>query len=283
MYTICMESAYKFLNYREYLTAMFSERKQMARKFSHRYLAQRLGLSSPTFMMLVMKGKRNITLDLAARISKEFKHTDKEADYFASMVRFAQAKTNEEKDRAFKKMTELRRYYHVRKIEEDQYSYYSNWYNIPIRELVTFPDFKGDYRWLAKQLIPAISESQARRSVELLLRLGLIKKKDDAFVPADPVISTGPEVNSLAVVNFHRSMARLFDAALDRIPKKERNNTACTVSISEKSFEEINKAVAECRKRVLSIAADDNNSDRVYQINFQVFPLSVKADNGGKQ
>jgi hypothetical protein len=76
---------YRYTDYREYLKAYFSERKRNDTKFSHRYLSRRLGLASPNFIMMVMQGKRNITQQMAFRISTEFKLDPKETEYFENL------------------------------------------------------------------------------------------------------------------------------------------------------------------------------------------------------
>jgi uncharacterized protein (TIGR02147 family) len=265
---------FQYTDYRAYLRACFAERKKRERAFSHRFLSRRLGLAAPNFIMLVMQGKRSISRSLAFRISEEFRHSAKETEYFENMVGFAQAKTISEKDRHFSRMMGLRKTTSVSKIDESQYEYYSNWYNLVVRELVARPEFRGDYNWLAKHVRPPITPAQARRSVGLLLKLGLINKKDSGYVLSSPIISTGPEVTSLAVANFHRTMAEMAAEAVNSVRKEDRDMTACTVSISQKGFEEIKKAVAECRKKVLAITEADSPAGRVYQVNFQVFPVS---------
>jgi len=265
---------FRYTDYRAYLRACFDECKKSDPKFSHRYLCRRLGLAAPNFIMLVMQGKRSISRSLTFRISREFRHTAREAEYFENMVGFAQAKAVDEKDRCFTRMAALRKTTNVEKIDEDQYKYYSNWYNLVVRELVTSPEFKGDYNWLARNVRPAITPSQAKRSIELLLKLGLVKKKNNGFVHSSAMISTGPDVTSLAVANFHKTMAGKAAEAVNAVRKEDRDMTACTVSISRKGFDGIKEAVAECRKRVLSVAEADEPVDRVYQVNFQVFPVS---------
>jgi uncharacterized protein (TIGR02147 family) len=269
-------NVYQYTDYRQYFKAYFDDRKKNDSKFSHRYLSRRLGLTSPNFIMMVMQGKRNLTRALAFKISEEFKHDPKEAEYFECMIGFAQAETVSEKDRYFNRITELRRKTDVDKIEESQYEYYSNWYNLAVRELVTYPDFKGEPKWLAKKVLPRITEAQAKHSLVLLLKLGLIQKKAEAYSRRSAIISTGPQVSSLAVANFHRTMAQRAAEAIDIIPKEERDMTACTVNISQKGFEQIKEALAECRRRVMAIAETDTPAERVYQINFHLFPVSAK-------
>ena len=269
-----MVNIFEYTDYREYLKSYFAERKKKDPKFSHRWLSQKLDLATSNFIMLVMQGKRNLNRSLCFKISEVFKHSRKEAAYFENMVNFIQAKNNKEKDLYFSRMMSLRKNLKVDKIEEWQYEYYTNWYNPVIRELVTNPDFNGDANTLAKTLVPAITPTQAKRSLGLLLKLGLIKKKGKRYIQNSPFISTGPEVNSLAVVNFHRKMGELAIESLDRIPKNERNITASTVYISQKAFDTIRNKIEDFRKEILELVDSNTEDERVYQLNFQIFPVS---------
>jgi uncharacterized protein (TIGR02147 family) len=272
-------SIFQFICYQDFLKEYFGARKKEDPKFSHRFLSKRLGLSSPNFIMMVMQGKRKLTRAMASKIAQEFKLSKKEAEYLECMVEFTRAATAREKDGYFSRMMELRKKTNVNKLVDYQYELYSKWYNLAIRELVTYPEFKGNYSWLAKKVFPAITPGQAKDSVELLLRLGLIKKKGNAFVRSSALITTGPEVSSTAVSNFHRIMAQIGSSAIDAVPKNERDMTACTMNISQKGFEKIKETIAECREKVLSIAEDDSPADRVYHVNFHFFPVTTKERN----
>jgi hypothetical protein len=47
-----------------------------------------------------------------------------------------------------------------------------------------------------------------------------------------------------------------------------------SVGISEEGYKKITAILADSRKSIADIANSDPNADSVYQINFQVFPLS---------
>jgi uncharacterized protein (TIGR02147 family) len=269
-----MVNVFEFTDYREYLKAYFEDRKKTDGKFSHRWLARRLDLSTSNFIMLVMQGKRNLNAGLCLKISEVFKHSSKETAYFENMVHFAQAKSPKEKALYFSRMADFRKNFKIDRIEDRQYEYYSNWYNPVIRELVVNPALNGSPETISKLLQPAVTPTQVKRSIELLLKLGLIKKQNNRFIQTSPLISTGPEVNSVAVVNFHRAMGNLAVEALDRIPKEERNITASTIYISASTFETLKKRITDFRKELLAMADSDKQGERVYQINFQVFPVS---------
>jgi uncharacterized protein (TIGR02147 family) len=67
-----MVNVFDFIDYREYLKAYFEDRKASDPKFSHRWLAGRLDLSTSNFILLVMQGKRNLNAGLCLRISEVF-------------------------------------------------------------------------------------------------------------------------------------------------------------------------------------------------------------------
>jgi uncharacterized protein (TIGR02147 family) len=269
-----MVNIFEFTDFRDYLKAYFEDRKKADPKFSHRWLAGRLDLSTSNFIMLVMQGKRNISPLLRSRISEVFKHSRKEAEYFENMVNFIQAKTGKEKDLYFSRMTALRKNVKVDKINEWQYEYYSNWYNPVIRELVTSPGFNGNPASLCRLLQPSITPKQAKRSIDLLLKLKMIKKAGSRYEQTSSIISTDPEVNSLAIVNFHRAMGTLAVEALDRVPKMERNITSCTMHITKELFDVMRNRIEDFRKEMLALADSTKDGERVYQMNFQFFPVS---------
>jgi uncharacterized protein (TIGR02147 family) len=269
-----MVNIFEFTDFRDYLKAYFEDRKKVDPKFSHRWLAGRLDLSTSNFIMLVMQGKRNLTLGLRLKISEVFKHSRKEAEYFENMVNFIQAKNGKEKDLYFSRMTALRKNVKVDKIKEWQYEYYSNWYNPVVRELVLSHGFDGDPAGLCKLLQPSITPKQAKRSIDLLLKLGMIKKAGTHYQQTATIIATDAEVNSLAVVNFHRAMGNLAVESLDRIQKDERNITSTTIYITADMFDAVRKKIDDFRQELLTLADSVKQGERVYQLNFQLFPVS---------
>jgi uncharacterized protein (TIGR02147 family) len=273
-----MINLFEFTDFREYLKAYFEDRKKNDPKFSHRWLAGRLDLSTSNFIMLVMQGKRNLTSGLRLKISGVFRHSRKEAEYFENMVNFCQAKNEKEKDLHFTRMAALRKNVKVDKIKEWQYEYYSNWYNPVIRELVVAGGFSGEPAELCRLLQPSITPKQAKRSIAVLLKLGLIKKTGTRYAQTARVIATDAEVDSIAVVNFHRAMGTLAVEALDRIKKDERNITSATLFLTADAYDAARKKIDDVRQELLALADSVGQGERVYQMNFQLFPLSKKHE-----
>jgi uncharacterized protein (TIGR02147 family) len=269
-----MVNIYEHTDFHLYLKAFLKDAKSRNPAFSHRFLARKLGLSTSNLILLIIQKKRNLTPTVRFRLSEFMKHTRKEARYFEHMVDFAQAKTHEERNANYASMLDLKRTIKAAPLEKQQYEYYSNWYNPVIRELIVAPGFSGDFKALSKSTSPPITADQARRSVELLLELGLIKKKGDRYQQTDPLLSTGPVVASIGVANFHRRTAFLAAESFDRHTQQERTITSCTLTLSEEHFKTLKQEIADLRKRALELAEEPIVGKKVYQMNMQLFPVS---------
>jgi uncharacterized protein (TIGR02147 family) len=157
----------------------------------------------------------------------------------------------------------------------DQYEFYSKWYHVAVRSLIGMYEFKSDYAWLARQVQPHLTPKQARQSVKLLLKLGLITRyKNGVFDITEKSITTGEEVTNLALQNFHVECSGLAAKAIGDLPRNKRNITGLTLGISENCYLRICEEINEFQKKIMLMADRDGNADRVYRFNFHLFPIS---------
>jgi uncharacterized protein (TIGR02147 family) len=267
----------EYTDYRIYLKDCFTARKSSGLPTSNRWFAQKMNVNSSSWLTSILQGQKNLSSESANKISLILKHTSFESRFFEALVLFNQARTLDKRNQYYQEIVSLKRSYYVKKIEPDQYDFYSNWYHSVIRSYIGMHGFDGDYNMLASMISPPLSAAQAKKSVELLLRLGLISvDENQLYTLTDRSISTGSEVRSLAISNFHMETMRLAQESIDRYKQPERNIATMTLGISEKSYEQIQSLLAETRKKIAEIANNDDDADRVYQINFQTFPLSRK-------
>lgn len=150
-----------------------------------------------------MEGKANLSKKSVFALAKTIGLKGKAFHYFENLVEFNQAKNPIHKSHFLSVLATYTKGKKARRIHENEYEFYSKWYHNTIRELVTIVVFKEDYNYLGRLVVPAITEYQAKKSVELLLGLGLIEKKGNLYKQTDKSITTGEEVVSTAVTNFH--------------------------------------------------------------------------------
>lgn len=271
---------FDYLDYRAFLRDAYEDLKKRQRGFSYRWFSRRAGMSSPNFLKLVIENQRNLTAESTEKFAQALGLGDKESAFFRELVGFNQAATAAEKNRYFERIGSYRRHRAVRSLERQAFEYLSHWYYPAIRELVSCQGFREDPEWIAKKLIPPITPADARRALDLLLELGLIERAEDgALRQGDPLLSTGPEVRSLAVGNFHRQMMERASAAIDIVPPERRDISGVTVSLSPKAFKMFKEKIIALRAELLELSAEEKHATRVVQFNFQVFPMAITEED----
>jgi uncharacterized protein (TIGR02147 family) len=275
---------FDYMDYREFLRNMFNERKSMHSIYSYRLFSLKAGFKSPNFLKLVIDGDRNLTKESIFRVAKAFSLNKKESEYFENLVFFNQSKTLEEKNVYLARVVKYRSKTDSRILEESEYDYYSKWYNPVVRELVTSVDFKDDYKKLGESVIPVITAQDAARSVELLERLKFIERQSDGQYKMNTLsLTTGLQVRSIAVANYHKEMMRIAAESIERIPKSDRDISSVTIRLSDENYKTAIDKIQMIRKEILELAEADDNLGRIAQFNLQIFPVSVNFPNGARK
>lgn len=266
---------YEYLDYRAFLRDLYTEKKENVRGFSYRSFCRRAGIVNPSFLKLVIDGKRNLTPASIMKFSKGFGFKRHQAEFFHNLVMFNQSATHEEKNHYYKKLSSSKRYIEVKHIERDQFEYFSKWYYAAIRELISVPGFKNDPEWIAKRLNPQVTPKEAAEAIELLIKLELVGlRADGCLFQKDRNITTPSEATSLAIVNFQREMMKRAMEATEKMRAHHREISTLTIAVTKEKFEEAKKKIKNFRRELHAFLSECESPEAVYQLNFQLFPLS---------
>ena len=269
-------------DFKTYLKDYYDEMKQRFSYFSYRYFCNKAGLKSPSHFREIISGKRKLTGKMLDSFIKGMKLSESDACYFATLVNFNQSKNAAQKQQLLLQLRGLKQKVKQALVSTDRYEYYSKWFNVVIRELACLIDWKDDYALLARSITPSIKKSEARDSVSFLLRAGFLRKNGDGrYEQCDSAITSGPEVSSLGVRAYNGFMARRAHDAIEAFPPSERDIQTVTVGVSEEGYRQIKQEIQEFIYRVVRIADEDKNADRVYNINTHFFPMSIVEKRKG--
>jgi uncharacterized protein (TIGR02147 family) len=278
---------FNFADYRKFIKKYYQAKKAENPHFSYQRFCEKVGFSNKGFIHNVIKGNKNLTWDNALKLSEGMALSPSESEYFRRLVKYNQAKSQSEKINLFKELQKVQPMTpHAKRVTIDQYSYYSNWYYCAIRSIVEMSPGKnnGDYyKWIAKNLYPQISHVNVRKSIKAMLNLGMIIEDEDGLLSAkDKHIQSKEkeeelkmaEVRKLALTDFYEQMLERAKNALKELPSDKRDFSGMTLNISPESYPKIRSEIYGMLDRVWKIADEDKISDRVYQLCFQLFPLS---------
>ena len=270
-----MKPIIEYSDFRQYMLDYYEERKRRS-VFSWREFSKIAGFSSSSYMKVVCDGKSKLSRVGVERTGAAMGLVGFEMEYFRAMVEYGQAATEAKKKAAYEKMLGIARVHKVRVMEGDLFEFYDSWQNPVVRELA--PLMPGATPGeMAKMCYPEVSAAEVQKSLNFLMKAGLLKKAgDNAFELAETSIRGTPDATRLALRGMHREMSKLATPAID-LPVEERHFSGVTMGLSRESFNKIENVLDECRRKIVAIAAEDKDIDQVYRLNLQLFPLTRKA------
>lgn len=273
-----MIDVFDYSNYRKFLCDYQHMKNALSPAFSFRYYAKKARINSSSFYPQIIKGNRNLTKNTIIKTCIAFNLNDQQAEYFENLVFFNQAKTIKEKNFYFDRLIQKQKFRNVRKIKEEQFEYFSAWYHCIIREAAAILNFNDDYGRLARFLHPAITVEQAKKSVQLLLRLGFLKKEGVRYFQTEPLLATeGKTVFEIhQLTNFQITVLKMAIQAYDRWKQEKRLTSATTFSISRKNYQQFVEILRDCRSRMMKLAMEDDKPDQVYMLGMNFFPMTLE-------
>lgn len=271
---------YAYLDHRRFLDDWFQWRKQENPRFSHRLFARLAGQSSPSLLVEVIKGRRNLTPATTEAFCRAMSLSEEECAYFGLLVQLDRAESDDERSAVFAELSKSRRFQAARRIEGASFAYLSHWYIPAVRELSACHGFRAEPAWIAGTMRPAVTAQQAAHALDVLTSLGMLQVAEDGTVSVvDGSLVTPHEVAGLAVHNYHRGMLGLALQSIERFPPAERHLGGVTVSVPAELVPHLKKALADFQERLLDLCDGASGPrSRVYQVGLQLFPLSTTVD-----
>lgn len=265
---------FRYLDYRKFLGEYYKKRKQESRVFSYRAFARRCGLRSPNHLKRVIERERNLSDEAALSYMDAIGLEGDAGQYFCELVRFDQAKTRKERDSSYQRLTQYRGYRKAHGLDASHHRYHSTWYIPAIREMLPLTGFKPEPKWIAKQLVPTISEKEAAEALDVLEELGMITREGGVIERSDRVVSTGPETSGLHIVNYHAAMMEKAIQSIDAVAREHRDISGVTLCLPAGAIPKLKERIRDFRKEVLAMEASEGEGDAVVQLAVQLFPLT---------
>ena len=272
-----MKEIVEYTDYRKYIRDYYEERKRSS-VFSWQKFAQDAGFSSAVFLKYVCEGKKNLSVGSAGSVASAMGLAGYEQTYFVLMVSYAHAKSDKAKRAAFEERCALAKAHKMRVLGNDEFDYFKSWKNPVLRELA--PHMPGAKPLeMARVCSPSITAAEVTETLNFLVKLKLLKRdRDGNYHQTDKTITMGDmDVVPVAARELQRQMGEFAIKAID-LPLSERTMSGFVLGLTERSYERIRKEMADFYRRVVAIATEDDETERVYRMNMQLFPLSKRIE-----
>jgi uncharacterized protein (TIGR02147 family) len=268
-------SIYAYNDFKKFLVDYQVSRQKYEKTFTKSEFSRMLQLPhTRSYITDVLKGKR-VSETFVERFLKVIGFSRDEARYFRVLVRFNQADNAEEREYFFEQLIALNKTPH-RIIDIALLAYYGKWYNSAVRAMLEINDFVDDYAGLAKRVRPAITPNQAKKSIQLLLRLGLASRDIHGVIkPTDKAIAAPENIRDEMIRHYQFQCLSLAQKIMITDPKSIAFSLTNTISVSERGYKRLMRLLEQFQSQVRSlIHKDENKPDRVVQLDLIVNKLS---------
>ncbi|MBP5188978.1 MAG: TIGR02147 family protein [Fibrobacterales bacterium] len=271
-----------YIDARKWLADECRQRQESRPGFSVRALLKKSGIASPSYLKQVIDGKRNLTAETTERLIAGFGLGKDDAEFFRELVGFTQAKSAATKKRHYERMLALAEGAQARLLGEGEYRFYEKPHLPALREALCARSWNGDWKAIARSLVPPITVAEAKAGAKLLERLGLVVRDGENWALAERNLTTGHEVDSLAVRGHNRRMMELGARALDELPRDRRHVSGVAFGVSAGTKKLIELEIEAFEDRVMRLIARDEGKrpDEVCQLLCALFPLAELPAGG---
>jgi uncharacterized protein (TIGR02147 family) len=275
---------FSYFDYHSYLADYYALHKSRDKSFSHRRFLMRAGIPGSVYLKRLILRQRKLSRKYIENFIVALGLSMREARYFRLLVRYGNEVLLKTREALLKEMISLRSQNDDFVIQDKQLRYFSKWYYPVVRELITIVDFKENYAELARHVIPRISARQARSAVGYLLKCGFVTKdRTGRYSLKDQFITTGPEVRSTIMTEFHRQNLKWCADSLSTVALKDRDVSSLTMTVSRATYDTMKQEIIAFRRRMLDLARNDANGEMVCYAGFQLMPRSRETKREGEK
>lgn len=265
----------RYASYREYIRDFYAYKKSQRSGFSYRLFAKRAGMKSPNYLQLVILGKRNLSLEGAARVAKAMVLKSSEAEYFQALAGRDLATSHEERLGAERQLLVAMKKLVSKAIPNVQVAVLSTWYHLVVRELVFLPDFEADGEWISQKLRGLISPEQAEESLKLLVDGGFLELRKGKYVACDPVIDTGDSLGSARILKTHIETLGAWRKILLDLREDERELGLINIPIAAAKIPEFKQRMRAFQDEIIGWLQDESAPDQVVQLGMYLIPVAL--------
>ena len=117
--------------------------------------------------------------------------------------------------------------------------------------------------WRATAILKATGRKHGTRVARL-----------EKWKQSSALVSTGPEISSHLIHNYHKIVLDLTKEVMDRIPPSGRDVSTMTLGVIRDRVPQLKKMIQQFRQEVLKLVSVDTQPQEVVQVNIQMFPVT---------
>jgi uncharacterized protein (TIGR02147 family) len=274
------------------------EEKRSNTFFSVRKWAKEMGMPGHALLILILQGKRNLTLKQVPFLAKGLRLSTPERLYFQTLIQLENTKTNEEKELIRSWLMDLNPGTHYQVKEVDEYLVISHWIHMAILAYAFSKQGLTQVDQLIQRFESKLSALEIHVAFERLKDLGFLIWSDEEkkFQAKYQRLTTKDDVANRGAREYHKQVAQLSIDSIEKQKPEDREFQSFAINVPTHKIKTLKEMMRKFRTQIENelndgaelIAAGD---DELYQMNLHFFRLTdkpwscstVQTDIGARQ
>ena len=241
--------------------------------FSLRRWSKAMGMNSHTLLVMILQGKRSLSLKQVPYFSKGMNLSSPERLYLQALIQFEAAESEEERDLCRLWMSEANPGNKGSIREVDEYLVIAHWVHMAILAMTENRNFTGKCEEIYERLAGKVYLADIRSAVERLKALDLVRETDGRLICTSGRVTTKDDVANRGAREYHKQVAQLGIEAVDKQRVEMLEFQSFAVSVPRSKIPLAKEMIRKFRSKFYE-AMTSEPGDEVYQTQIQFFRLT---------
>ncbi|MBO9665287.1 MAG: TIGR02147 family protein [Bdellovibrio sp.] len=265
-----------YLNINDFLTDVYTYKKQIDPEFSYATWAQELGLTNKSFLRQIIVGRRNLTTETIPLFCENLELDNSEKEYFQLLSLYSRARTAEQRDLYGRRLRQLIHMDYPQKQILDPAKLTLKTIYPRLLTILGFSDIQKTPLKLA--LLLNVSLEDTLEALEVLRSLQLAESSlIDEQIHWHALTKSFRVPDNLGndVLLAYHKQSLLEAIHAGQLPKSDRRYRSLLLALKEENFEQFLGDLENFVKQVFSKYNSDAFAERrLFQINFNIHAVS---------
>jgi uncharacterized protein (TIGR02147 family) len=265
-------SIYQYQSAREFLKDSLLEKKRVEPQFSIRKFCKTYDFGSHAYLVMILKGKRNLNLKQIPTLSAGLSLNSDEKIYLQTLIQLDNAKSDEEKNLYKLWLNDLNPKREYRIAEVEHYHVIADWIHMAILTLTKIKGAEISAESIYELTNHKVSISKINEALERLFDLNLLVKENGIIKATFNSVRTRDDVSNKGVREYHKQVAKLACDALEEQSPEVREYQSFAFTVPKTKITLAKEMIRKFRHQLCQVMEAEPGDD-VYQMNLHFFRL----------
>ena len=262
-----------------WLQALYLALKPSVTPWNYILFNQAIGLGENNLIGQVIRGTRKLSYQSAQTIALHLDLPESQKKALDIAVKLGLTKDLQKRQKIQEDLDKAKTF-HNRKLKGNEpFQFLKSWHHTVVFETIGLFPNGASLTQIAGKLAHPLSQSTLLKSLELLIRLGLVRScpETQLYFKTSEDIDLGDSIPGMGVLRYHAHMLDLAKDALNELPENKRNISSVTLTCTDSEYAQMVELIQNFQKYLMFMASqsqEPKSQSKVFQFNIQFFPLS---------